>query len=72
MELEDGGGGREEQTAGTAGTTSSSRLYSLEQELQNKTMQIGEMEIRLAEQGNLPYAAGKHTVNVVTTPQSWV
>ncbi|XP_043225527.1 protein Hook homolog 3-like isoform X1 [Amphibalanus amphitrite] len=36
----------------TAAPASGSRLYSLEQELQNKTMQIGEMEIRLAEQAN--------------------
>ena len=43
-----------EQTPAAAAASSapSSRLYSLEQELQNKTMQIGEMEIRLAEQGN--------------------
>ncbi|XP_037094509.1 protein Hook homolog 3-like [Pollicipes pollicipes] len=41
--LEEGGGS--ERAA-----PSTSRLYSLEQELQNKTMQIGEMEIRLAEQ----------------------
>lgn len=40
----------EEGAAGAAAGSSASRAYSLEQELQNKTMQIGEMEIRLAEQ----------------------
>ena len=41
----------EERAVDQAAPASGSRLYSLEQELQNKTMQIGEMEIRLAEQG---------------------
>lgn len=43
----------EDATEAAAGepAPAASRLYSLEQELQNKTMQIGEMEIRLAEQG---------------------
>jgi len=40
----------EEGVTGAAAGASASRAYSLEQELQNKTMQIGEMEIRLAEQ----------------------